>query len=97
MTERLQEEMGMVNNRVFEVLATDTPFLLHRHRELEKLLGFAYPWQASNAAEAKSLGDEALNAPYVLDFFRQAGASVREQHSWQKRILELTAVLGSRK
>jgi hypothetical protein len=97
MTERLQEEMGMVNNRVFEVLATDTPFLLHRHRHLENLLGFEYRWQASSADEAHALGEEALNAPDVFDFFRQAGASVREKHSWRERLLKLSTHLVARK
>jgi hypothetical protein len=90
MTERLQEEMGMVNNRVFEVLATDTPFIIHRHRALEEVLGVDFPWQAGTRGEAEELAEELLGDGEAVLHFRELGAVVRERHSWRRRIEELT-------
>lgn len=86
MTEKFQERAGMVNNRVFEVLATGTPFILHRHRSVEEVLGVAFPYQSSSAEETKALAHEILgNYPKHAAVFAEYRRTVEEKHLYQHR------------
>lgn len=87
MTERFQESVGMVNNRVFEVLATDTPFILHEHRAVEQVLGFAFPYQTRSAQQTRQLADDILaDYPRHQVVFSEFGRMVRERHSYLERV-----------
>jgi hypothetical protein len=96
MTEKYQEWAGMVNNRVFEVLASGTPFLIHTHRAIEEVLG-PYPYQTASAERSRELADEIL-ADYdrhlaVFDGYRKM---VEEKHRYQHRLKTLIDFLGDK-
>ena len=87
MTEVFQERAGMVNNRVFEVLASGTPFIIHRHRALQETLGFDYPYQSSCADETLRLAGEILmNFPKHRDVFREYSRIVLARHTYDHRV-----------
>jgi hypothetical protein len=94
MTEVFQERTGMVNARFFEVLATGTPFIIHRNRGLKEVLGFNYPYQSSSASESKTLAEGILG-----DYKRHLEASkeyqriVSTQHTFLVRLRTLMASL----
>jgi hypothetical protein len=90
MTETYQEMAGMVNNRVFEVLATDTPFIISSHRSLGEVLGFEYPYQARTSEDAGRLAREILNSyPAHQARFTEFGRRVRGEHSYRVRFNNL--------
>ena len=91
MTERLQESRGMLNNRVFEVLATDTPFILSRHRYISEFFGLDYPYQTASAQETLALQERITQqAPgEARELARHLGDLVRREHTWSRRIAAL--------
>lgn len=96
MTERYQERAGMVNNRVFEVLASGTPFLIHRHRAIEELLGQSFPYQSENAGETRALAEDILaDFPRHLERFEQYRRIVDAQHRYEHRVKGLFDYLGA--
>ena len=83
MTEQTQEYWGMVNNRVFEVLASGTPFIMHKHRTVNETLGFSYPYQTNSKAETKLLANDILdNYPAKLDQFNEFSKIIISNHSY---------------
>ena len=90
MTENIQEKWGMVNNRVFEVLASGTPFIMHNHHTINDILGFEFPYQSGSRTETEALARE-IHANYTesLDKFRDYSRIVMAKHSYTKRIEQL--------
>jgi len=94
MTEEYQEKYGMVNNRVFEVLATATPLIIHKHPYLEDMLGFEYKYQTDTAERTKELSNDILtHYPKYREEFLEYSKIVRERHSYYKRIKALVQFL----
>ncbi len=97
MTEIYQEKTGMVNNRVFEVLATGTPFLIHTHRALEEVLGAEFPYQSNNAEHTRHLAQEILaEYPKHLEIFANYQRLVDSKHRYQHRLGTLLRFLADR-
>ena len=97
MTEIYQEKTGMVNNRVFEVLATGTPFIIHRHRALEEVLGHQYPYQSDTPEQTRQIASEVL-AEYTkhLEIFEHFQQMVKAKHTYQHRLHTLMQFLAQR-
>lgn len=97
MTERFQEKAGMVNNRVFEVLATGTPFILHRHRAVNEVLGEDYPYQSATPGETRSLAETILaDYPKHLELFERYQTIVNSFHRYKHRLSTLLEFLKHR-
>lgn len=90
MTERYQEKFGMVNNRVFEALASATPFIIYKNRGLIETLGFEYPYQTNSFEQTKQIADEILKnySKYKNEFICYSRI-IAEKHSYYKRIKSL--------
>lgn len=82
-----QRRWGMVNNRVFETLASGTPFIMESHPSVEDVLGFEYPYQTSSRAETVELVEEIIeNSETVLDEFQEFSEKVRRDHGYRNRV-----------
>ncbi|MFP8952157.1 glycosyltransferase [Natrialbaceae archaeon A-arb3/5] len=82
-----QRTWGMVNNRVFETLASGTPFILESHPSVTEVLGFDYPYQTDSRAETTELVREIQSNPAeTLEEFREFSDQVREHHSYERRM-----------
>lgn len=97
MTETYQEKTGMVNNRVFEVLATGTPFIVHKHRALNEALGFEYPYQSDSYQMTRRLADR-INGNYSesLQLFKKYSEEIRMRHTYWQRLETLILFLKSK-
>lgn len=85
-----QRQWGMVNNRVFETLASGTPFLLESHPAVDDVLGFEYPYQTTSRKETVELVDEIRENPEsVLSKFREFSERVRRDHSYKNRVRKI--------
>lgn len=85
-----QRAWGMVNNRVFEVLASGTPFVVFHHQGMEETLGFEYPLQTSSAEETKRLVRRVQQDPdRALERAREWSERVRAEHSYICRLEHL--------
>lgn len=85
-----QRRWGIVNNRVFETLASGTPFVLEEHPEVDSVLGFEYPYQTSSRKETKDLVRQIRENPEeTIEEFREYSERVREDHSYVKRVTTL--------
>lgn len=94
MTETRQERTGMVNNRVFEVLATATPFILYRHRAVNEVLGFEFPYQSDSAERTLAMASDILaDYPRHLDVFAGYSRQVLANHTYDNRIATLIECL----
>lgn len=90
MTKPGQRAGGLVNNRVFEVLASGTPFVSSRHEGLEATLGFSFPFQSSSPAETRELVSHIReNRGEVLERCRGWSRRVRSEHSYVRRLEHL--------
>lgn len=90
MTKPGQRAGGLVNNRVFEVLASGTPFVVSRHRGIEETLGFEVPFQTSSADETRELVEHIRERPdEVLARCREWSRRVRDEHSYTRRLERL--------
>jgi len=79
--------MGMVAGRVFETLASGTPMIQYRHRELQNVLGFPYPYQTSSREETERLLEKMFHDyPKTLAIFRKYAGFVKNYHSYMRRI-----------
>ncbi len=89
-----QRQYGMVNNRVFETLASGTPFVLESHPTVNDVLGFEFPYQTSSVEETRSLVDQIRNNPEeTVAEFQDYAELVRENHSYDARVSELIEFL----
>jgi hypothetical protein len=94
MTESFQEKAGMVNARVFEVLATGSPFIIHRHRALQEVFGFDYPYQSASADQTRAMAQDILtDYEKHLAVFTRYQALIAEEHTYLKRIANLVTFL----
>lgn len=92
-----QRAWGMVNNRVFEALASGTPLVCSRHDGLEETLGFEYPLQASSVEETRELVRRVRERPgATLERCREWSRRVREEHSYERRLSTLFEALEAR-
>lgn len=97
MTEKYQEQAGMVNNRVFEVLASGTPFIVHRHRALEEVLGRPFPYQSDSPERSKILACEIMNDFEThLSVFDQYRRTIEDKHLYSHRMKTLIDFLHER-
>ncbi len=97
MTETYQERAGMVNNRVFETLASGTPFILHRHRALDEVLGQPYAYQSGGAEETRALAEKILGDYAAhLAVFEGLRRVVDERHRYRHRWRTLIDCLGEK-
>ncbi|MFC6988728.1 glycosyltransferase [Haloplanus sp. GCM10025708] len=94
LTKEGQRRWGMVNNRVFETLASGTPFILESHPTVEDVLGFEFPYQTSSREETLELTTDVLENPdQHLERFRSYAETVREEHSYDERVRTLVSHL----
>lgn len=85
-----QRQWGMVNNRVFETLASGTPFVLETHPVVDDVLGFEYPYQSSSPEETRELVERIrANPDEVAAEFESYAHHVREEHSYDQRVRTL--------
>jgi hypothetical protein len=85
-----QRQYGMVNNRVFETLASGTPFVLEKHPTVDDVLGFDFPYQSSSSEETEALVKEIQSNPEdALEEFREYSKTVRKKHSYDTRVSQL--------
>lgn len=90
-----QRRMGMVNNRVFEVLASGTPFVTSMHDQLEEILGFNYPYQTASANDTVEMVRHIqAHSSEVLAECRVWSQRIREEHSYTRRLEKLFGELG---
>jgi hypothetical protein len=80
----------MVNNRVFETLASGTPFVLEAHPVVDDILGFDFPYQTDSRDKTVELVNEIRNSPQdTVTEFQEYSEHVRENHSYNDRITKL--------
>jgi len=94
LTKRGQRRWGVVNSRVFETLASATPFIIREHPTLDDVLGFQYPYQASNRTEVEGMVDQMMADPQgTLAEFREYARRVRANHDYTVRLERLFSAL----
>jgi len=94
LTKTGQREWGMVNNRVFETLASGTPFVLELHPNVENVLGFDFPYQTSSRSETQELVESIRENPQeTIEEFEAFSERVREDHSYTARVETLVEAL----
>jgi len=82
-----QRQWGMVNNRVFETLASGTPLVLESHPAVEDVLGFEYPYQTASREETIALVERIRdNRESVLAEFADFSERVRRDHGYDDRV-----------
>jgi len=82
--------LNMMSNRVFESLASGTPFITYRHKAIDETLGFPYPYQTSTQTETAALIDEILNNfETTIKRFKGYSKQVLEKHHYTKRLATL--------
>lgn len=86
-----QKSWGMVNNRVFETLASGTPLVLNNHPNLSDVLGFNYPYQVESQDELVEMVQEMrqMSKEDLSEEFEQYAQKVDEKHNYRKRINKL--------
>lgn len=85
-----QRQWGMVNNRVFETLASGTPFVLEAHPVVDDILGFDFPYQTDSRDKTVELVNEIRNSPRdTVAEFQEYSEHVRENHSYNDRVTKL--------
>ncbi|MCB0324192.1 MAG: glycosyltransferase family 1 protein [Bdellovibrionales bacterium] len=91
MTEAVQQEWGMVNNRVFEVLASGTALLLPSHPSLAEVLQKPYPYQTASAEQTIELIETLLakDADSYEEEFRDWSSLVLQHHTYRQRVQTL--------
>lgn len=94
LTKQGQREWGMVNNRVFETLASGTPLILESHPNVENVLGFEYPYQTSTRQETVDLVEHIRESPEeTLAEYSTYSRKVKAEHSYTNRVKTLTNAL----
>lgn len=87
LTKEGQRRWGVVNSRVFEVLASGTPFVIEDHPTLEDVLGFDYPYQAEDREDVEEMVEEMMADPEdTLAEFREFSRRVRSDHCYTGRL-----------
>jgi len=86
------QRWGVVPIRTYEVLATGSPYITYHNDDLNKTLGFEYPYQSSSAKETEHWLDELINNDHKEEFAKFAEIINRE-HRWINRIQTLSEAL----
>jgi hypothetical protein len=82
-----QRSWGMVNNRVFETLASGTPLILESHPTVENVLGFDYPYQSSSREETARMVEEIRSYPEpVIEDFAEYAEIILREHRYRHRV-----------
>lgn len=90
MTKQGQSDWGIVNNRVFEALASGTPFVMHSHPWVEDVLGFEFPYQSKSKLKTKEIvGYIENDKESVLEQFAEYSNKVIDKHSYINRLEKL--------
>jgi hypothetical protein len=86
-TKEAQRQWGVVNIRVFETLASGTPFILESHPTVESVLGFEFPYQTSSRDETIDLLHR-IESDYdeILTEFEKFSEMVRKNHTYSERL-----------
>ena len=81
-----------VPTRLIETLASGTPLITYKIKDLEKIMGLSYPYQTTSAEETEDLINDILNNyDTVSKRFEMLSIEVREKHSYKvklKRVLD---------
>jgi len=89
-----QRRWGMVNNRVFETLASGTPLVLESHPTVDDVLGVEYPYQTTSREETIELVERiSENREASLADFEEYSRKVRRDHSYEKRVRRIVGCL----
>jgi hypothetical protein len=87
LTKEGQRQWGVVNSRVFEALGSATPFIIPDHPTLNDVLGFEYPYQVSDQAEAERLVEEMTSNPEkTLKEFKKYSKKIHQNHNYTVRL-----------
>lgn len=89
-----QRQWGLVNNRVFETIASGTPLVLEAHPTVDDVLGFEYPYQTESRTETRELVEEIRGDPAAaLAEFESFSERVRDDHDYSRRVETLVEYL----
>ena len=90
LTKEGQRKWGMVNNRVFETLASGTPLVMEEHPTVDDILGFEYPYQTGSREETIDLVKTIVSNPeQTINEFAAYAEKVRNKHSYTQRVKTL--------
>jgi len=80
-------EWGLITNRVYETLASGTPFVTTTLTASDEVLGFHYPYQSASQRETVDIVECILqDYPPVLKQFSEYSKFVRENHTYINRL-----------
>lgn len=90
LTKAGQHQWGVVNSRVFESLGSGTPLIIREHPTLDDVLGFEYPYQATDSNDAREMVDQFTAKPSeTLAEFEDYARTVRNNHDYTVRLEHL--------
>ena len=90
MIQESRQQIHYVPTRLIESLASGTPLITYRIRDMEKIVGIDYPYQTTSAEETTSLIDDILyDYETTMKKFEMYSLAVREKHSY---IVKLKAI-----
>lgn len=92
MTATVTESWGIVPSRTYEVLAGANPYVTYRHWDMERTLGFDYPYQSSSPEETCHWIEELTRDPREEEF-RHYSEIVLRDHTWTNRVHTLRDLL----
>lgn len=83
-------DLAFMSNRVFETLASGTPFIYFKHSGFEETFGYNYPYQTECAEETQALIDIILeDYPVHLARFAKYSEDVLKNHNYVSRLERL--------
>jgi spore maturation protein CgeB len=80
-----QNDAGLVNNRIFDALACDTPVLSDANSGIQKIFGDALPTYHDFNTFAKQLEALTKENSDAHDMAKQLGEMVRRTHTFDQR------------
>lgn len=85
-----RQHIDYVPSRLFEVLATGTPLIIHKLHNFKKNIGFDYPYQTTSYEETESHMDYILNnQERVLEECVEYSDYIKEHHSYENGLRKL--------
>ena len=85
-----RQQTAYMPTRVTEALASGTPFITYKIRDLEKIMGLDYPYQTTSAEETEELIDSMLtDYETVLKKFEMLSIEVRKKHSYKVKLKQM--------
>lgn len=87
MVDEKRQNYSYFPSRIPETLATGTPFITYKSKNLEENLGIKYPWTTSSYEETCDL-IELIEEDYVntLSLFKKYSEHVAENHNYEQRL-----------